>query len=93
MKLADLLAALSNNTNVDITLLDSKDIKLITFNAAGYVAVESALGKRDVKRIKITSATNVFISVEDEETPTPDPDPEEPETNNDENSGLDPESP
>lgn len=81
MKLADLLAALSNNENVDVTLLDSKDIKLITFNAAGYVAVESELGKRTVKRIKITSATNIFVSVEDAET------------TNDENNGLDPESP
>lgn len=80
MKLSDLLAALSNNENVDVTLLDSKDIKLITFNAAGYVAVESELGKRIVRRIKITSATNVFISVEDAETNT-------------ENNGLDPESP
>lgn len=79
MILSDLLSALSSNANVNVTLLDSNDNNLITFNAAGYAAVESDLGKRTVKRVKINTAQQVTISVDDaapepEPEPTPDPD-------------------
>lgn len=68
MILSDLLAALSSNTGVSITLMDDNDNALITFNAAGYGAVESDLGSRKIKRIKINTANSVTISVEDAET-------------------------
>lgn len=68
MKLTDLLAALSSNANVNVTLIDGNDNPMITFNAAGYGAVENDLGTRTVKRIKITSGTAVTISIEDAET-------------------------
>ncbi len=75
MTLSELLTALSSNTNVNITLMDDADNQLITFNAAGYGAVESDLGTRKVKRIKISSGTSVVISVEDAETTEPTTDP------------------
>ena len=65
MTLAQLLAALSNNTGVNIILLDDADKQLITFGAAGYASLESDLGTRVVKRIKINNAKEVEISIED----------------------------
>ena len=82
MKLSDLLAALSSNQAVNITLLDANDNTLITFNATGYKVVDKDLGDRTVKRIKIKMATAVLISIDDapevepDPDPTPDPDPE-----------------
>jgi hypothetical protein len=84
MKLSDLLKALSYNTNVNVTLLDPEDVELITFNAVGYKAVESELGKKKVKKIKIDSATAVTIALDEEEVTeeteptTPDPEPTDP---------------
>lgn len=80
MKLSGLLAALGNNQDLTLTLLDSNDIKMIGFNAAGYKLIaESDIGNKEVKRIKLISATEVYISVEDNddvEEPTVDPEPE-----------------
>ena len=67
MKLLDLLKALSFNMNVSITLVDADESELITFNAVGYKAVESELGKKKVKKVKIASATAVTIVLDDEE--------------------------
>ena len=63
--LSDLLAALANNTTASITLLDSADNKIITFNAAGYEAVEGDITARKVKSIKVTSAQAISITIED----------------------------
>ena len=65
MKLSDLLVTLSCNRNLYITLKDDNDNALITFNAEGYAAVESDLGDRDVKRIKLTSPSTMDITLED----------------------------
>lgn len=65
MTLSQLLAALSNNTEVNVVLMDDGDNQLITFGAAGYASLESDLGTRTVKRIKINSAKEVVISIED----------------------------
>lgn len=65
MKLSGLLTALGNNQDLKITLLNSNDIKLIEFFAAGYALIESTLGNKEVKRIKIISTTEIYISVED----------------------------
>lgn len=79
MILSDLLSALSSNSEVKVTLLDSSDNVLISFTAPGYAAIESDLGKRTVKRIKINTAQAVTISIDDavpEPEPEPTPDPE-----------------
>ena len=82
MKLSGLLTALGNNQNLKITLLNSNDIKLIEFFASGYALIESDLANKEVKRIKIVTATDVYISVEDNdepEEPITDPEPTTPE--------------
>lgn len=63
MTLLETLAALANNTNANITLMDDQDNQLITFNAAGYSSVESDLGTRKVNSIKVASGTSVIISL------------------------------
>ena len=65
MVLSDLLVALAGNTSVYITLEDLDGNKLITFNASGYASVESDLGTRGIKKIRIDSVTNVAIVLED----------------------------
>lgn len=85
MILSDLLKALSGNAGVNITLNNADGDSLITFNAGGYAAVESDLGKRTVKKVKIMTANAVTVVIndpaEEEETPTEEPtDPEEPTT-------------
>ena len=74
MILSDLLKALSGNANVNITLSDADNDALITFNAGGYAAVESELGKRIVKKVKVVSAQAVTIVLDAAEEST-DPDP------------------
>lgn len=66
MTLNDLLVALANNTNLNISLLDDKDNTMITFNAAGYGSIESDLGARIVSAIKVISSTAISISIEGE---------------------------
>ena len=65
--LSDLLAALANNTAASITLLDMAENKIITFNAAGYEAVEGDITARKVKSIKIASAQSISITIADPE--------------------------
>ncbi len=72
MKLSELLAALSSN-KISITIMDENDNALITFDAAGYGAVESDLGDRKVGVVKINTATAVTISIKAAENSTTDP--------------------
>lgn len=65
MKLSDLLAALSGNKNLYISLLDDSDNPIITFDAAGYDAVDSDFDERIVKRVKINTPTQITVSLED----------------------------
>lgn len=65
MALSDLLVALANNSKLYITLADDSNDALITFNAAGYASVESDLGSRTVKKIKIDSQGAITITLED----------------------------
>lgn len=65
MKLIELLEALSGNTNLNISLLDSNGKNMITFGAPGYMAVESDLGERVVNRIKVSSSSAISITIED----------------------------
>ena len=66
MTLSQVLTALANNTAVNITLVDSENNKIITFNAAGYSAVDSTYMSKVVKSITIGSAQAVTISIADE---------------------------
>lgn len=93
MKLSDLLKALAFNTALNVTLVDSEEAELITFNAVGYKAVESELGKKKVKKVKVTSATTVMIVLDEEEVteePTTNTDPEPTSTTDPEPTNTDP---
>ena len=65
MALSDLLVTLANNQKLYITLTDTEGTELITFNAAGYESVESDLGARVVKKIKIENPGNISVMLED----------------------------
>ena len=69
MTLSQALAALAGNAAVNITLIDDNDVVLITFGAAGYASIESDLGTKVVKYIKISSAKEVVIAIKDPEGP------------------------
>lgn len=64
MTLTDVLTAMANNTGVNITLVDEDGNSLITFGAPGYGSIESDLGSRIVKRIRIASQKEVVITIE-----------------------------
>jgi len=65
MKLSDVLAALANNTDLKITLIDSNDTELVIFNAPGHGSIETDITDREVRRIKIDSGTSAKITIED----------------------------
>lgn len=72
MKLIDVLTALGTgniNPKVDVTILDNTDNVLITYGSGGYASVESDLGNRVVKQIKINSATLVTVAISDDTEP------------------------
>ena len=72
MKLIDLITAMGDgdlNPKVDVTILDNSDVPLITYLSGGYASIESDLGPRKVKRIKINSATQVTVSISDQTEP------------------------
>ena len=69
MTLSQALAALAGNTAVNITLIDDNDAVLITFGAAGYASIESDLGSKVVKYIKVNSAKEVVIAIKDPDGP------------------------
>lgn len=73
MKLIDLLKTLSGNELTNITLIDDEGVTLITFNAAGYGAVESDLGNRGVKKIKIDGQASISIILKEAETEPTEP--------------------
>ena len=60
MTLSDLLVALSGNTDQFITLADG-ETELITFNAAGYEAVENDITARTVDKIVIVDPKRIKI--------------------------------
>ena len=56
MTLRQFLAVLSSNKGVTVTLLDSEDIELLTFNVEGYQAVEGDVLERTVKKAVLGKA-------------------------------------
>lgn len=70
MKLIDVITAMGEgniNPKVEVTILDNTDAQLITYMSGGYASVESDLGTKKVKRIKINSATQVTVSISNED--------------------------
>lgn len=63
MTLENLLPTLSKNESLNITLVDSDDTNLITFNAAGYGSVESDLFARTVSKITVNSNKSMLIKL------------------------------
>lgn len=80
MKLKDLLATLSNNSTVNITLIDDNDNILITFVAPGYGTISDDLGNREVKWIKINTGNQVTIAVQEANNSSSTTDPTDPST-------------
>lgn len=70
MRLADLLKAMRANDKVNITLIDSEDNVLITFNCKGWEAVESDIQSRMVNKIKVDTDKLVLVYIEDAVLPT-----------------------
>lgn len=71
MQLLGLLDALSQNSNLYITIKDEDGNTLITFDAAGYESVENDLGTRAVKEVNVVSSKAATIIIENGDTPTP----------------------
>ena len=70
MKLIDLLEAMGKddiNPKVNVTILDNADKPLITYGSSGYESVESDLGTKKVKRVKVNSATLITVSISNED--------------------------
>lgn len=66
MTLLQILAALSGNTDHNISIVNSDDTALITFNAAGYESIENDLTARTVKRVRVDSNHNLIkVVIED----------------------------
>lgn len=69
MKLIDTLKALANNNGLSITLINKNEETLVTFNAAGYMSIESDLQNLEVVKIKIVSSKEVTLILGDEVSP------------------------
>lgn len=72
MKLIDLIEAMGTNDlnpKVNVTILDNDDKPLITYASGGYASVESDLGTKKVKSVKVNSATLVTIAISNQDEP------------------------
>lgn len=67
MTLSELLPVLAGNNILNITLLNKTGKSIITFNAAGYQAIESDLGAYEVTEISVVSSSSINVSVEEAE--------------------------
>ena len=63
MTLLQALTALANNTGVNITLTDTENNQIVTFNAAGYTAVDDDITSRIVNSITVVSTQSVTIQI------------------------------
>lgn len=63
MSLRDFLAALAGNIGTPITLKDSTDKELLTFNVEGYEAVESDILDYIVSSATLTKGPNTKITI------------------------------
>lgn len=67
MTLSNLLPALAGNSVLNITLLDKTGKSIITFNAAGYEAIENDLAAYTVTNIDVISSSSISVTVEETE--------------------------
>ena len=89
MTLADLLRKVSMNPELKVRIIDG-NADIVTFNAAGYPAVNDELNARNVDKIIFAEdmkLIKIYLEAlppdpepEPEPEPTPDPDPNEPST-------------
>ena len=73
MKLIETLKALSINDSLNVSIIDSDGNTLITFNAKGYESIESDLGNREVKRIRVATGNLITVEITDAEPIPPTP--------------------
>lgn len=66
MTLLQVLTAMANNTTTNITLIDTENKQIITFNAAGYEGIDATITAKIVNSITINSAQAVTISIANE---------------------------
>ena len=84
MTLADLLEKTSVNPELKVRIINDDGTDIITFNAAGYSAVNEELNAREVEKIIFADDTKlikVYLKAlppepDPEPEPTPDPEPE-----------------
>lgn len=88
MTLADLLQKVSTNPELKVRIINDDGADIVTFNAAGYPAVNDELKAREVEKI-IFAEDMKLIKIHLQVIPTP-PEPEpEPDDNPDENQDPD----
>lgn len=63
MTLLQLLTALSSNSKLNISVLDSDGESLITFNAAGFESIAGNVTERTVESITVDSGTSVVVKL------------------------------
>lgn len=63
MTLGDLLVALKDNTTLNVSLIESTNTPIITFNAGGYEGIESDLMSRIVDTITVGNNKLVTIKL------------------------------
>jgi len=83
MTLLETLTALSGNEKLFVTIKDSEETELVTFNASGYPSIESDLEAKVVDSIEIISQQKVTVNLVAENV--------EP-TNDDSNNATEPNS-
>lgn len=63
MTLLQLLTALSSNSKLNISVLDSDGESLITFNAAGFESIADDVTGRTVESITVDSGTSIVVKL------------------------------
>lgn len=85
MFLSDLLPKLSKNPELKIRIVNDDGTDIVTFNAAGYPAVNDELNAREVDKVLLTEYSNLLkvllqpIPTPPEPEPEPEPTPDDPE--------------
>lgn len=90
MTLADLLEKTSVNPELKVRIINDDGSDIITFNAAGYSAVNEELNAREVEKIIFADDAKLIKVYLKALPPEPDPEPE-PSPDPDPDPGTDPE--
>ena len=76
MKLSDLLQKVSRNPELKVRIINDDNSDIVTFNAAGYPAVNDELNARDVEKIIFAEDMRLIKVYLEAIPPEPDPEPE-----------------